>query len=120
MKGFKQGELGRELVYKSTQTVTANSNPREKRFLRVETPSESSGYEEEHLIPGISIRKRETAIDDVFKGEDLEDVLGDSKIDLHPGQSSEESDLNLPYIDPEERAEHEYNGFTTQDPEYWE
>lgn len=130
MKGFKQKTLGRELIYRTVQTVRRDSNPRLKTILRAPTPSESEQYEQDHLISRNSIRRREIAIDNIFDkrypeessfdAEDSEDVLEDSGVFFHPGSSSERSDLNLPYIDPEEQIEHEYEGLTLQDPKYWE
>jgi hypothetical protein len=115
MKGFNPGTLGRELnpMFSSRTTTTPTING--KRLLRPPTPSESEEYEQDHLIPGISLIRRESAIDNIFNGEDSEDILGDSSVCFHPGSSSEESDLHLPYHNPGEQVEHEYNGETPTD-----
>jgi len=123
MKGFKLGQLGAELRYVSTKRVATMPNLREgRRLLRAPSPSESEQYERNHLIPEKSIRRREIAIDNIFDEEqDPSHELGleDSRISFHP-DSAEESDLHFPYCNPEEQVEHDYEGLTPQDPEYWD
>ena len=106
MKGYKPGTLGRELIHVSSRAPATMLG---KRLVRVPTPSESEQYDAENLHLGSTIRRRELAIDDVFSDEE-EPQLNNSGVFLHPGQSSEASDLSLPYISPQEQAEQDYDG----------
>ncbi len=106
MKGFPPGTLGAELQPDST--ISFRDAKRNARRLRERVALKDLDYALRHG-------------EDIFEGFtdiEAEKELSDSGIFQVPNLGMH-TEYHIPHPHPEEQVEHDFEGLTPQDPEYW-